>query len=50
MKTCNGEIYCEYKTLGGIFSGCNYEGYCDYQAPRDSREKDEETQNANHKR
>lgn len=36
MKTCNAE-YCQYKTLGGTMPGCSYEGYCDYQTPRDSR-------------
>ena len=36
MKTCNAE-YCQYKTCGGTMPGCTYEGYCDYQTPRDSR-------------
>jgi hypothetical protein len=37
--TCNAGNYCSYRTLsdgtGGY--GCKYEGYCDYQLPRDSR-------------
>jgi hypothetical protein len=36
-KTCNGDCYCQYKTIGGTFFGCQYSGYCDFQAPRDSR-------------
>lgn len=39
-KTCNGGCYCQYKVLGGTFLGCNYSGYCDFQAPRDSRNKE----------
>jgi len=35
MKTCNNKGDCEYKALGE--SKCTYEGYCDYQAPKDSR-------------
>jgi hypothetical protein len=38
-KTCNGDCYCQYKTIGGTFFGCQYSGYCDFQAPRDSRSK-----------
>ena len=34
-KVCNGS-YCDYRTPDGH---CQYEGYCDYQCPRDSREK-----------
>ena len=36
MKTCNGG-YCGYKIQAGCEWGCTYEGYCDYQTPRDSR-------------
>jgi len=38
VKTCNGP-YCKYRCLGGGSTGfeCNYDGYCDYQCPRDSR-------------
>ena len=36
MKTCNG-AYCQYKSMGGCYWVCNYEGYCDYQCPKDSR-------------
>ena len=35
-KSCNGD-YCQYKTLGGSIPGCSFDGYCDYQTPRDSR-------------
>ena len=35
-KRCNGTCDCEYKTFGTWF-GCRYHGYCDFQAPRDSR-------------
>jgi len=38
-KTCNGG-YCNYKTFGASNYGCNYDGYCDYQGPKDSRTKD----------
>ena len=34
VKFCNGG-YCNYRSLDG---NCLYEGYCDYQCPRDSRE------------
>jgi hypothetical protein len=37
MKTCNCEGCCFYKIFGGSLLGCNYEGYCDYQTPKDSR-------------
>jgi len=37
MKTCNCEGCCFYKVFGGSLLGCNYEGYCDYQTPKDSR-------------
>jgi hypothetical protein len=33
MKNCNGS-YCDYKLADGK---CKYDGYCDYQTPRDSR-------------
>ncbi len=35
-KTCNGG-YCDYKIFGNSNCGCSYEGYCDFQTPRDSR-------------
>ena len=35
-KTCNGG-YCNYKLLGGSNPLCSYQGYCDYQCPKDSR-------------
>ena len=36
MKSCNIFGVCNYKIYGGVNMGCNYEGYCDFQAPRDS--------------
>ena len=36
MKTCTGGC-CSYRFLSGMGYGCNYDGYCDYQLPRDSR-------------
>jgi len=38
-KTCNSGSPCRYKyqDTGSIGYGCNYQGYCDYQLPRDSR-------------
>lgn len=38
-KTCNGQCYCQYKCLSTTDFGCNYSGYCDFQAPRDSRDQ-----------
>ena len=37
MKYCNANGYCGYKCQDGCFWGCTYEGYCDYQMPRDNR-------------
>ena len=37
MKTCNCEGCCSYKIFGGSLCECSYMGYCDYQAPKDSR-------------
>ena len=37
LKCCNYFGVCKYKTVGGIFLECKYDGYCDYQVPRDSR-------------
>jgi hypothetical protein len=37
MKMCNGG-YCNYKLLNGSNPSCSYQGYCDYQCPKDSRE------------
>ena len=36
-KNCTSNHPCYYRTLGGAFYGCNYDGYCDFQLPRDSR-------------
>jgi len=38
-KTCNFDCYCKYRVLGGSLVECNFNGYCDFQAPRDSRGK-----------
>ena len=35
-KSCNGNCDCKYKLLG-IYPECSYSGFCDFQAPRDSR-------------
>lgn len=37
MKNCSGYQACSFRTLEGTSSGCTYEGYCDFQLPRDSR-------------
>ena len=41
MKTCNSGSQCMHKVISGtsttLGNQCNYEGYCDYQLPRDSR-------------
>lgn len=36
-KTCNNPNGCSFKCLSTLNYGCSYVGYCDYQAPRDSR-------------
>jgi hypothetical protein len=37
-KTCNGgNLSCSFKCYAGSFMSCQYSGYCDYQAPKDSR-------------
>ena len=36
-KTCSKGEPCQYRFQNGAFWGCNYEGYCDFQLPRDSR-------------
>jgi len=36
-KICASLEYCNYRTIGNGFYGCNYCGYCDFQRPRDSR-------------
>lgn len=38
-KACNGLCNCPYKTISSssIRFMCSFYGYCDYQAPRDSR-------------
>ena len=41
-KYCN-QVYpgvCGYKALSDCFAICIYDGYCDYQTPRDSRQKE----------
>lgn len=36
-KTCNGS-YCDYKISGTSSNPkCTYQGFCDYQCPKDSR-------------
>lgn len=37
MKNCDGGGYCSYKDQEGSLMRCKYEGYCDFQLPRDSR-------------
>ena len=37
MKTCNDGGYCQHKCQEGSMWGCKFEGYCDYQRPKDSR-------------
>ena len=36
-KMCNGNVCCQYRVLGSNGFYCSYNGYCDYQAPKDSR-------------
>jgi len=36
-KTCNINGYCEHRAQGQLGWVCKYAGYCDFQAPRDSR-------------
>jgi hypothetical protein len=33
-------LLCSYASLDEISYECNYDGYCDYQLPRDSREEE----------
>ena len=40
IKTCSICGNCHYKVVGKSIE-CKYEGYCDYQLPRDSRDKKE---------
>ena len=38
MKTCCEDKYCQYQTCDpNAAHGCEYQGYCDYQRPIDSR-------------
>ena len=38
-KTCiRGNLECNYASLNGSQIQCNYQEYCDYQLPRDSRQ------------
>lgn len=41
MKTCNTYVNCAFKATMSASVGfeCRYAGYCDYQAPRDSRQQ-----------
>ena len=39
MKTCICSGFCEYKMLGMYIGNCSYKSYCDYQTPKDSRER-----------
>ena len=41
IRTCNGG-YCGYQYQDGSLLGCKYEGYCDYQCPKDGRKIKEE--------
>ena len=37
MKSCSSPSPCEYRHLSTCIYGCSFEGYCDFQLPRDSR-------------
>ena len=37
MKNCNNQGFCGYRCFNGTLCECSYDGYCDFQAPRDSR-------------
>lgn len=39
IKSCSGDWQsCSYaRKTSSIYVGCGYEGYCEYQLPRDSR-------------
>jgi len=42
MKTCTfGNLQCPYANMTKTGFMCNYQGYCDYQLPRDSRGENE---------
>ncbi len=36
-KSCQVEGCCQYKKIYGSIFECQYDGYCDYQLPKDSR-------------
>jgi hypothetical protein len=36
-RTCSSGCFCNYRYQGSCWWGCKYEGYCDYQLPKDSR-------------
>ena len=36
-KNCSAGIPCQYRFMKTVGFGCKYQGYCDYQLPRDSR-------------
>jgi hypothetical protein len=36
-KSCNHDCYCQYRVPGGTSILCQFSGYCDFRAPRDSR-------------
>jgi hypothetical protein len=38
MVACSFGGYCAYKQLGTVNSGCSWGLFCDFQAPRDSRQ------------
>ena len=35
MVNCSSDKSCDHRSAGGSY--CEYEGYCDFQLPRDSR-------------
>lgn len=45
---CNTFNYCGYKSYSGTNQICLYESYCDFQLPRDSRIKNEPTDELKH--
>lgn len=36
MKNCSAGSPCQYRVQDGSMLMCNYQGYCDFQLPRDS--------------
>ena len=37
MKNCSVDSFCQHKLQNGTMLICQYQGYCDFQLPRDSR-------------